>query len=80
MIGFGTTIKKIPYVALPYLMYSNHTITLLVYYTDLESTKFLYNNSSHGQKHKIQIFERPSPSNSPEIVLHTLRHSTLIVP
>ena len=44
------------------------------------TTKFLYKNCSHSQKHKIQIFERPPPSNSPEIVLHTFRHSTLTVP
>ena len=43
-------------------------------------TKFLYKNCSHGQKHKIRIFERPLPSNSPEIVLHTFSHSTLIAP
>ena len=44
------------------------------------TTKFLYKNCSHSQKRKIRIIERPSPSNSPEIVLHAFRHSTLIVP
>jgi hypothetical protein len=43
------------------------------------TTKFLYKNCSHGQKRKIRIFERPLPSNSPEIVHQTFRHSTLIV-
>ena len=44
------------------------------------TTKSVYKNYSHGQKPKIRIFERPPPSNRPEIVHHTFRHSRLIVP
>ena len=36
---------------------------------------FYTKNCSHCQKCKIWIFERLSPSNSPEIALHTFRHS-----
>src|ERR1700683_4735550 len=53
----------------------------LSYITQMtRTTKFAYKKGSHGQKRKIRIFKRPWPSNSPEIVQHTFRHCTLIVP
>ena len=52
----------------------------LSYITQMTSTtNFAFKEYSHDQKRKIQIFERPPPSNSPEIVHHTFRHNTLIV-
>ena len=38
-----------------------------------QTTKILFKKRSHGQKCKIWIFEWPSPSSSPEVVLHTFR-------
>ena len=43
------------------------------------TTKFPFKNCSHSQNFKIRNPGRPSPSNSPEIALHTFRHSTLIL-
>ena len=59
---------------------SSNVHLYLSYITQMTSTtNFAFKDCSHDQKCKIQIFERPPPSNSPEIVHHTFRHSTLIV-